>query len=138
VRGASLRRAILFVCVASILALAWIFRAPLGRSALAAVADVATGGRVSFDTVALGRREATFGGLRFAYRGVPVLAARGVRVRYRLRDLLPGGTRRYGLEAIDVDDAEVVLARRADGSFVLPGGGAAGGARPAAAALRSA
>ena len=129
-RRATVLRAVLFVCAALFVALVWTFRAPLGRSVLAAVVDVATGGRVSFEGVALGRSGATLEGVRFEYGGVPVLALKRARLRYRLRDLLPGGARRYGLEAIDLELPTIVLVRRADGSFVLPGSG--GGAPPGA------
>lgn len=120
-------RASLLLAVVVALALGWAFRAPLGRATLAALIDVATGGRASFDMVAVDAHEATFGGVRFEYAGVAVLSTRKARIDYDLRDLLPGGARRLGLRAIDLDGPEIVLVRRADGSFALPGGPAAGG-----------
>jgi len=110
-------------CVAALFAL-WTLRAPLERCGLATLVDIVTGGRAAFDAVSLGRSEATLSGVRFAFDGVTVFAAQRVRVGYRLRDFLPGGARRYGLERVSLEAPDVVLLRRANGSFAWPGGGA--------------
>ncbi len=50
-------------------------------------------------------------------RGEPVFAADRVDVAYSLRDLLPGGRRRFGLTAVDVERPRVTLIHEADGGY---------------------
>lgn len=76
-------------------------------------------------------------GVRLTRGGLPVLDASRVAVRYRLRDLLPGSTHRFGLLGITVVRPHIWLIRRADGSFnvAIPRGGRSGGpSRPVRAA----
>jgi hypothetical protein len=49
--------------------------------------------------------------------GVPLLDAARIDVRYSLRDLLPGSTRRFGVAAIDVDAAKLSIVRASDGTY---------------------
>ena len=50
-------------------------------------------------------------------RGEPVFAADRVDVAYSLRDLLPGGRRKFGLRAVDLQRPRVTLIHEADGSY---------------------
>ena len=97
--------------------LAYAFRGPLSRAAIAATIDVATGYRVSFDALSLGSDEAVATGLHVRRGRDPVLDAARFDVVYTLRDLLPGGARRYGLRSIVVDDAAFWIVRHRDGSL---------------------
>ena len=57
-------------------------------------------------------------------QGEPVLSADRLDVEFSLRDLLPGGKRRFGLRAIDVQRPLLTLIHHADGTYnvALPGG----------------
>ncbi len=50
-------------------------------------------------------------------RGEPVFAADRVDIAYSLRDLLPGGRRRFGLTAVDLERPRVTLIHEADGTY---------------------
>ena len=80
-----------------------LFRAPAGRAALAAALDAATGARWSFAGAGIGWDGATLTDVRVMRHGDPLFAARRVALTYRLRDALPGGARRWGLIALDLD-----------------------------------
>lgn len=60
-------------------------------------------------------------------RGEPVFAADRLDVRYSLRDLLPGSTRRFGLVALDVARPQLTLVHYPDGTYnvALPAANAA-------------
>jgi autotransporter translocation and assembly factor TamB len=105
------------VIAAVALALILIFRGPLERAALASAIDLATGEAVAFEAADVGGDRAVFAGVRVTSRGDPLLDARRIEVRYRLRDLFPGGARRYGLISVELDGARITLVRHADGSF---------------------
>ena len=120
------QRAIVSVALVAAVVVAFAFRGALGRATLAGAIDVATGYRVAFDDVVLGREAATFGGARISYAGVSVLRARRIGVRYDLAQLVTRGAHRFGLLAVDVDGPELVLVRRPDGSFVTKPAGSGG------------
>ncbi len=106
------------------------FRAPLFRATVAALLDVATGSRVAFASLEIGRDRLRLEGLTVRRNGDPLLEAERIDVGYDVRDLFPGGKRRFGLRSIDVLRPHLSLMRHADGSFDLPAGG--GGGAPAA------
>jgi hypothetical protein len=114
----------------------FLFRGPAGRAALAAALDAATGARWSFAAAGIGLDGAMLTGVRVTRRGDPLFTARRVALAYRLRDALPGGARRWGLVALELDAPVLYEVRRADGSFSLglPVARAAGGTAGAAAA----
>ncbi len=106
--------------VATIVAIAVVivaFAGPLSRAFVAGLLDVATGDRVAFETLDLRRDRAIATGVTLARSGTTLVAAEKVDVRFDLRGLFPGATRRYGLERIDLVAPRITLDRRADGSF---------------------
>jgi autotransporter translocation and assembly factor TamB len=105
---------------------AFVYRAPLSRAALAAALDLVSGYRISFASLELHLDRAALGGLRVARGNQTVLEARRAAIGFSLRDLFPGGSRRFGLRSIEVDSPVLTLARLRDGSFNLAGGGLGG------------
>lgn len=64
-------------------------------------------------------------------QGEPVLAADRLDVQFSLRDLLPGGKRRFGLRAVDLQRPHLTLIHHADGTYNVALPGASGApARP--------
>jgi hypothetical protein len=102
--------------------LGFVFRGPVSRAVFAAAIDVATGYRVSFDALAVHADRLSAVGLHVRRGGDPVLDASRVDVAYTLRDLLPGGKRRFGLRSIDIVDAAFWIVRHRDGSLNVGGG----------------
>ncbi|MBD5653731.1 MAG: hypothetical protein IAI50_00945, partial [Candidatus Eremiobacteraeota bacterium] len=94
-----------------------LFRAPLLRASVAAVLDVATGFRFSFGSLELQADHVVARHVEVTRADEPVLALGRLDARFNLRDLLPGGARRYGLVRVDLIDPTLVLIRHADGSF---------------------
>lgn len=101
-------------------ALAFAFSGPLSRGFVAAAIDIATGYRVEFSDLDLRTDRAIARNVQVANGGRTLLVAERIAVRYRLRDLLPGGLRRFGFVGIELDAPRIVLERRADGSFSVP------------------
>jgi len=116
------------LAAALVLAVVLLFGAPLGRASVAAIADVASGYQVSFGELRLEGDRALVRDLHLAHRGQTVLDADSVEIRYRLRDLLPGGAHRYGLLSVALERPRLVIVRFADGSFNISGNAAASGA----------
>ena len=52
--------------------------------------------------------------------GEPIAEVGKVELRYSLRDLLPGGSRAFGLSGFDIEDAHVTVIRHKDGTFNIP------------------
>ncbi|HTV74799.1 MAG TPA: hypothetical protein VME66_13970, partial [Candidatus Acidoferrales bacterium] len=52
--------------------------------------------------------------------GEPVFALQRGYIAYSLRDLLPGGRRRFGLQAVDLGAPTLTLIHHADGSYNVP------------------
>lgn len=52
--------------------------------------------------------------------GEPIGTIGSIDLRYSLRDLLPGGTRQYGLQAVDVEAAHLIVTRHKDGTWNIP------------------
>ncbi len=119
-------------------ALLFAFRAPLERGALAAVLDVALGARTQIGSMEIGSSRAVLHDVHVQRAGGPLFDARSVDVGYSARDLLPGGSRRFGLTSIVVDHPVVTIRREPDGNFNVgrvpqPAAPAGPSAAPAAA-----
>lgn len=98
----------------------WQWRA-IARVAIVWTADAVGGVHLSFRDMALSRSSARFEGIRVtSTRDEPIAEIQTLRVEYNLRDLLPGGKRLFGLEAIDVESPHLTIIRRADGSYNIP------------------
>lgn len=110
------------VAAAALLGLAIANRHELLRVALQTAAGLATGYSVTIGGQRVGGDGATLYDVRVSRGGVPLLAAASVGVRYSLRDLLPGSTRRFGLVSVDVTRAKVTIVRFRDGTynFIVP------------------
>jgi hypothetical protein len=93
---------------------------------------LATGTTVRFAGMRVGTTQASFTGIHVTKAGDPLFDAASLDVHYRLRDLLPGGKRLYGLVAVDVEHPVFTLVRHADGSYNLGGSGSTGGGGGAA------
>ena len=104
-------------------------RSSLAAGALLNVAGKFLGDSVSAQSVRLSASRLTVLGLRIrSLRDEPVLEADRLDVAFNLRDMLPGGRRRFGLAEVDVARPHLTLIRRRDGTFniALPAGGPQG------------
>src|SRR6516162_5222213 len=98
------------VALAIAIALAMLFRQAIARAAIVAGVAWATGLHPSFGQLLVGSD-------RLVARDVHVTNAAGETVAdigalslgYSLRDLLPGGSRAFGLRSLDVENAHVVV-----------------------------
>jgi autotransporter translocation and assembly factor TamB len=71
--------------------------------------------------MSLGRSSARFDAVRVtSNRGEPIAEIQTIVIEYNLRDLLPGGTRLFGLKAIDVASPHLTIIRRPDGTYNIP------------------
>jgi len=98
--------------------LAGVFGGAAFRAVVAAGIDFKTGYRVAFGELAVGRgtfdaRDVTM----TSVAGEPVLEADRVLARYRLRDLFPGGERRFGLTSLEIDRPRLHFIRHSSGDF---------------------
>jgi TamB, inner membrane protein subunit of TAM complex len=113
------------------------FRRPLARLAVEWVVDVAIGANVHIDELDVSASRIALHGVKVERDGGSLLDADTITVDYTLRDLLPGGKRRYGLRAIDVVHPVLTVRRRADGTLNItnpPQVNVGGNPQPAAAA----
>jgi hypothetical protein len=115
------RRIAVVVGCAALVLLAIVFRNAIARVGLEAVLSVATGSRVTVGWMHLGGDASEFGGIRVERGGKAMFTADRVAVRYRLRDLLPGGKRRYGLEAVELDKPALTVHRDKNGVLDILG-----------------
>jgi len=120
--------------VAALAILAIVFRAPLLRAGVAGLLDAFTGTRVAFGSLDLRGGSAVARDVTVTRGGEPLLAARRVEVRYSLRDVLPGGARRYGLISVALNGPTLTIVRRADGSLNVAVGAPAPSSPPGPAA----
>ena len=110
-----------------------VFSGPISRALVAGSIDVATGERVAFSDLDLTGNRAVVRHLEVAHAGRTLLTVERATVSYRLRDLLPGGSRRFGLVGLELVRPRLALERRADGTFdVAPGAGGAAVTAPVA------
>ncbi len=87
--------------------------------ALQRALSVATGTTFRFRDVHLGTSHAAFFDVHVSKNGDPLADAQRVDVDYNLHDLLPGGTRLYGIEAVAVAHPVFTLVRHRDGTYNL-------------------
>jgi hypothetical protein len=92
-------------------------RHELLRFAIEGSAGLASGYAVSIGDQRIGRAQTALFDVHVSRAGVPLLDARRIDVRYSLRDLLPGSTRRFGLVSLDVADAKLTVVRFKDGTY---------------------
>ena len=99
-----------------------IFRHVIAAFAVDAGLSALTASNARVDSFSFGTHFVELRGVRVQRHGATVLSARRIAVRYSVRDLLPGGRRRFGLEDVELDEPALILRRRADGTFDIPGG----------------
>lgn len=109
------------VVLLAIVALAlWQWKA-LARFAIAATAASIAHVRLSLDPVTLTLDRAVFENVRVtSVRGEPIARIDRIALTYDLRDLLPGGTRLFGLKSVEANSLHVTIVRHADGSYNVP------------------
>jgi hypothetical protein len=127
-------RRILLAAVAAALvallaaAIAW--RDALARAGLEVAAGRFLQSTVTVGAVQIGPNDAVIADLRAVREGITILAIPRVTIRYDLRDLLPGSTRRFGLRAVVVEAPHVALVRDRRGRLLFPVPSAAGPGLP--------
>jgi len=109
------------VVLLAIVALAlWQWKA-LARFAIAATAASIAHVRLSLDPVTLTLDRAVFENVRVtSVSGEPIARIDRIALTYDLRDLLPGGTRLFGLKSVEANSLHVTIVRHADGSYNVP------------------
>ncbi|HTU82629.1 MAG TPA: translocation/assembly module TamB domain-containing protein [Candidatus Acidoferrales bacterium] len=77
--------------------------------------------RLAIDSSDVTLDRATLSGITVtSWSGEPIARIAELSLDYDVRDLLPGGTRRYGLRAIDVERPQIFIVRHADGTYNVP------------------
>ncbi|HEY1655419.1 MAG TPA: translocation/assembly module TamB domain-containing protein [Candidatus Tumulicola sp.] len=109
------------VAAALLIGLAVAWRHDLLHFALETSASAASGYSVRIAKQQIGSDRAALFGVNVSRDGVPVFAAGRIDVRYSLRDLLPGSTRRFGLVAIEIAHAKLTVMRFRDGTYNFVG-----------------
>jgi hypothetical protein len=98
----------------------WQWKA-LARFAIAATAASIAHVRLSLDPVTLTLDRAVFDNvLVTSVRGEPIARIDRIALTYDLRDLLPGGSRLFGLKGVAANSLHVTIVRHADGSYNVP------------------
>jgi autotransporter translocation and assembly factor TamB len=106
------------LCVA---ALAWWQRQAVARLIVIAEVEAVAHVRVSFEHSTVAANRAEFDNIAVtSFRGEPIADISRLELAYDLRDLLPGGKRRFGLENVAVDSPRVTVIRHPDGSYNVP------------------
>ena len=102
-------------------AFGYALRSSLGAWAIPKIAGAATGTSVSFGGMQLHGRNATFTGVKIAsHAGQQIAYIPRVYVTYKLRDLLPGSTHRFGLSSVVVDHPQITIVHNPDGTYNIP------------------
>jgi autotransporter translocation and assembly factor TamB len=109
------------IALACIVALAlWQWQA-LARLAIVAAVEATVHVRLALANATLGWNRAVLENVSVtSFRGEPIATVRRLSLEYNLRDLLPGGSRLFGLKSVDVDSPRVTVTRHADGSYNVP------------------
>jgi hypothetical protein len=128
------RRIVIGLAVAALLATAVIARHALLKVALQGLLGAATGYEVRFGDVQVGWSHAVLRDVKLRSRGDPFLDAERIDLDYAPRDLFPGGHHRYGFVGIAIRRPTLTLVRHPDGSYNIVAGGVT--AQPPAAAKR--
>ncbi|HEY5426149.1 MAG TPA: hypothetical protein VIJ77_06315, partial [Candidatus Tumulicola sp.] len=92
-------------------------RHELLRFAIETSTGLASGYGVRIGDQRIGSAQAALFNVHVSRAGVPLLDAKRIDVRYSLRDLLPGSTRRFGLVSVDIADAKLTVVRFKDGTY---------------------
>ncbi len=92
-------------------------RHELLRFTVQGAARLASGYSVRIAELHVGWDGAELSGVRVGRASQPLLDARRIAVRYRLRDLLPGSRHRFGLLGVEIDAAKFTVIRFSNGSF---------------------
>ncbi|MGA9944410.1 MAG: hypothetical protein WBP75_05155, partial [Candidatus Cybelea sp.] len=96
-------------------------REALARWAIVATVERMVDVRISFGPMTLRTDRAVFENvLVTSLRDEPIATIARLSIAYNLRDLLPGGQRRFGLKGIEAATAHLTIIRRPDGSFNVP------------------
>ncbi len=103
-----------------------LFRGPLLRAALQLAVPPILGYGLRLDDVLFESSHAALVGVRITRKGEPVLDAARVDLEYHLRDLFPGGVRKFGFVAASIAHPTLYLIRHRDGSFNVTGGAGPG------------
>jgi hypothetical protein len=102
-------------------ALAFWQRQALARFAITSAIGAFAHVRVAAKSFEVGPTRTVLQGVTLtSSRGEPVGTIGRLEVTYDLRDLLPGGTRLFGLQSVAIDSPHVVIIRRPDGSYNIP------------------
>ena len=115
----SRRAAILTGIVVALVVAGVLARHVLVRGVLEGVLSLATGYEVRFGDQRLGFSHAAFFDVRVRKNGDPVLDAARVDVNYVLRDIFPGGDRRFGFVALSIQRPVLTITRHTDGSLTF-------------------
>ncbi len=109
------------IALAAVVALAfWQWQALLRLAIVAAVEGTAHV-RLHFTHATLRPSRAIFVNVSVtSQRGEPIATIPRLSVAYDLRDLLPGGSRLFGLKSVDVESPHVTILRRRDGTYNVP------------------
>lgn len=111
-----------------------IWRHQVARIAISQILSLGSGYRVQIGEMRVQSDHGAFIDTHISRGGDPVLDAQRIDVYYRLRDLLPGSSHRFGIVAITIDRPQVTIVHHQDGSYnikaVSPGGGGGGPGRP--------
>jgi len=93
----------------------------IAKSLVAAIAGAATGTTVSIGGAQIDLQHADLANVDVQSRArEPIARIAQIDVGYNLRDLLPGSSRRFGLESLDVESPDITVIRHADGSYNIP------------------
>lgn len=120
--------------VLAVVAVVVMFRQSLAGAALTNSASKFLGDQVSAAGVQLSTHHLRVTGLRVRSNlDEPILEAESLDVEFNVRDLLPGGKRRFGLASVALVRPHLTLIHRRDGSYnVTPPGGSQQGSQQAA------
>ena len=111
------------VAAAVVISLVALGRHELLRFAIERGASLASGYTISVGDQRIGLDGSALFDVHVSHAGQPLLDAKRIDVRYSLRDLFPGSTRRFGLAGIDISSAKLTIVKFKDGTynFIIPG-----------------
>ena len=93
----------------------------LARLAIVAAVEAVAHVRLTIGKATVGADRAVFENLSLtSLDGEPIAAIGRLSLAYNLPDLLPGGSRRFGLKDVEADSPRVTIVRHADGSYNVP------------------
>jgi autotransporter translocation and assembly factor TamB len=130
--------AIALLCILTLALWQW---QALARLAIIAGVEATMHVRVAFAQSNLSTSHLSLRDVRVtSFRNEPIAEIAQFDIAYDLRDLIAGGTRRFGLKAVDVESPHVTIIRRPDGSYNVPlpnlQANGAGGGPPLVARVR--